>query len=195
MAQDELSAVNALLNAIGSVSVSVLTTAPDVVAARNKLSAIARNVQEVGWYFNTEDYYYALDEDGRQPLPDNLLHLDTFNPTLIQRGTYIYDRVNHTNVLTGLALDGKKYRIVQQLDLTEVPYAAYKYIVSLAKVAFVVEFEGDYQKATILKADALADYTELQKKQLDTLETGYATKPQTARLMSLLPGNFRGYYT
>ena len=197
MAQTELDAVNMLLNAIGTASAPVLTTAPDVKAATKKLAQTSKDIQSVGWYFNTEDFYYSLDVDGKQALPDNALKVDTGVNTLVKRGGYLYDKISHSNVLTGSGYDftNRYYRMVLMLDYAYLPATAYAYIVASAKKLFVIEFEGDYQKAATIEAERMQALTELQKEQLDTTETGYLTNPQTMRLFNMLPGVFRGAYS
>lgn len=48
MAQTILDAVNQLLNAIGSASVPLISTAPDVVAAKTALEQVSKDVQRGG---------------------------------------------------------------------------------------------------------------------------------------------------
>ena len=99
----ELDAVNEMLATIGEAPVNQLDNLglTDAATARNRLYDAMRRVQKRGWYFNT-DYATTLPPDvtGNVWLPANALKV-TFvrfskGKGLTQRGTQVYDAVNHT---------------------------------------------------------------------------------------------------
>ena len=99
-----IGAVNELLAIIGEAPISSLegSLTADVATAKATLERVSREVQSAGWHFNTEvDYPLAPDVNGEITLPSNAVRVD-IDPTrhpgleLVQRGTRLYDRVNHT---------------------------------------------------------------------------------------------------
>ena len=131
-ATTELEAVNIMLRCIGEAPVNTLNDAAivDVGMAQNMLAEISKEVQMEGWTWNTEiDYPLSIDGDGFIYLPNNLAKI-TFDPQdypagqYVQRGTRIYDRVNHTFVFT----DTLYAEIVSFLVFTDLPEAARRYI-------------------------------------------------------------------
>ena len=99
----ELEAVNLMLATIGESPVSSLATTGDlnIAIATQFLYDTSREVQTVGYHFNTEEEYpLALNIDFEIPVPSNNLSLDV-SPIdsafdIVTRGSRLYDRKNHT---------------------------------------------------------------------------------------------------
>lgn len=99
----ELEAVNTLLGSIGESSINSLEVSglADVASAKDVLNEFSREVQTVGWHFNTEDDYpLNRDSSNKITLPSNCLRA-VFTKThgdmkLVQRGLRLYDKVAHT---------------------------------------------------------------------------------------------------
>lgn len=127
----ELEAVNEMLRSIGETPVNSLENLQviDASIALSTLRGVSREVQAKGWHFNTEDNYpLALDEDGYVQLPANTLRVDTVYTSAsvdaIQRGTRLYDKVNHTYVFD----TAPTVELVLMLAFDEMPESARQYI-------------------------------------------------------------------
>tara|TARA_R100000808_G_C2153731_1_gene164267 strand:+ start:4852 stop:5472 length:621 start_codon:yes stop_codon:yes gene_type:complete len=133
----ELEAVNVMLSNIGESPVNTLEddNVVDATVARTILKSISREVQSLGWNFNTDvGYTITKDSNNKFPVPANTAKIDTvdtkstssgtdFDVTL--RGKYLYDRKNHTfNIDT----DSVTVDLVVLLDFEDLPETARRYI-------------------------------------------------------------------
>lgn len=162
----ELEAVNTLLAAIAESRINTLevTGLADVSAARATLDEISREVQLVGWHFNTEeDYPLPRDTSNRITVPANTLKCvvqgSSFDIT--QRGLRLYDKTNHRDTFT----DDLKARVIVLLPWDELPQVARHYIMVRAARIF---------QARTLGADSQFSFSEEEersaKKSLDETE-------------------------
>lgn len=172
----KLEAVNTMLSAIGESPVNSLASGlVDAELAESILDSTSRNVQSMGWHWNTE-YNYKLSPlmDGTVLLPQNALRVDQ-SPNfgigqydLVMRGSKVYDRKNHTFTIG----DSVELDIVFALDFEEMPEAARYYVTIRAARTFQDRVVGsselhgfqekDEQRALIDLRDAeadLADFT------------------------------------
>ena len=134
----KLDAVNTMLSSIGEAPVSSLSSGLiEAEIAESILNTIDREVQSMGWHFNTElNKSFAQDTLGQILLPADILRADATlkanAPNLVQRGLKMYDRTNHTFVIgTAAALD-----VVVQLLFDDLPEVAKRYIVLRATRIF-----------------------------------------------------------
>jgi hypothetical protein len=134
----KLDAVNTMLSAIGEAPVSSLSSGLiEAEIAETILNTVDREVQSMGWHFNTElNKSFAQDTNGQIILPADILQADATlvanSPDLVQRGLKMYDRKNHTfNIGVNVALD-----VVVQLEFTDVPEVAKRYMVLRATRIF-----------------------------------------------------------
>lgn len=184
MVQSELAAVNAMLTAIGDTPVNDLTVIhSDIQAAQNILEDHNIALQSEGWYFNTENWEYTLDVDGKQALPSNTLFANTTNANLVKRGSYIYDLENHTYNLSTRDLTDNYILLVTQLDLDELPYLAYSVIVARAKMQFITELESDSEKVKLMAQSERNMYYQLKKLNLQFSEPNALQSPAAIRLL------------
>lgn len=140
-ATTELNAVNTMLSAIGETPVNSLSgSVPvSVTNARNILAEVSRNVQVIGWHFNTDkDYPLSPDVDGYIAIPSNMIQVD-LNEQLykgrydsIVRAGKLYDRLEHTNVWT----ETVKANVTWLFDFEELPEVAKQYITIRAARVF-----------------------------------------------------------
>ena len=126
----QLDAVNTMLSAIGEAPVNSLSSGlVEAEIAESILKTVDREVQSMGWHFNTElNKSFAQDPSGNIILPADILRADATlkadSLDLVQRGTKMYDRKNHTfNIGTSVALD-----VTVQLDFEDLPEVAKRYI-------------------------------------------------------------------
>lgn len=140
---DELDAVNDILAAIGESPVSSLEGDPnaDVANARRILNQVNIEVQARGWTFNIEEGA-TLSPDSFSGLIEYLsdyLRITTSGGTAyVNRGGYIYDRTNKTDVFTSsLTVD-----LVRFKTFSEMPVCFRSYIVAKASRRFNIRFFG-----------------------------------------------------
>lgn len=156
----ELEAVNLMLQTIGESPVNTLEDVGvvDAVVALSILQMASRQVQLIGWHWNTEDDFPLAPSfpEGEIRLPSNTLKVDTSQADasfdLVQRGTRLYDRVNHTYTI------GRTIRveIVVFLPFDELPEAARAYIAIRAARQFQEKVVG---------SDVLRGFTKLDEMQ------------------------------
>ena len=164
----KLDAVNTMLSSIGEAPVSSLSSGLiEAEIAESILNTIDREVQSMGWHFNTElNKSFAQDTLGQILLPADILRADATlkanAPNLVQRGLKMYDRTNHTFVIgTAAALD-----VVVQLLFDDLPEVAKRYIVLRATRIFQDRVVGsntlhEFQKRD--EAEALVQLKDFDK--------------------------------
>lgn len=141
--RSELDAVNTMLEVIGeqptsSLDVSGLT---EVSLARQLLHNVSREVQNIGWSFNSEEEYpLVADINGNVMVPADALEVDPTDRTVdyIVRGTQLYDKTNHTYNI-GKTVD---VNIIFFLPFENLPQAAREYITIKAARQFQTRFLG-----------------------------------------------------
>lgn len=143
----ELEAVNTMLSCIGESPINSLevTGVEDADAAKAVLNEVSRQVQSIGWHFNSEtDYSLVRDVDGFINVPSNTITVDTtdefYNYDVVQRGLRLYNKKDHTFVFDKTL----KVDIVLLLPWDELPQAARRYIeISAARVFQVRRLGSD----------------------------------------------------
>jgi len=125
----ELDAVNMMLSIIGESPVNSVEDngVVDTVLAKQLLDETNREIQTLGWHWNTDKgYRIAPTTDGEIILPANTLKVDAVDPTLdvVQRGRKLWDRRNHTYKLgKAVVVD-----ITRLLEFEEIPQVARYYV-------------------------------------------------------------------
>ena len=164
----KLEAVNVMLSAIGEAPVNSLSSGLiEAEIAESILNTIDREVQSMGWHFNTDlNKSFAQDTLGQIILPTDILRADATlkadAPNLVQRGLKMYDRANHTFVVGAPAnLD-----VVVQLLFDDVPEPAKRYMVLRATRVFQDRVVGsgtlhDFQQRD--EAEALIQLKDFDK--------------------------------
>ena len=103
----KLEAINVMLTAIGESPVNTITssTTTDVSIAVQILDNVSREIQSVGWHFNTDvNYKLAKNTSNEIVLPSNCLRVDNTHQDadldLVERNRKLWDRENHTYTIT-----------------------------------------------------------------------------------------------
>lgn len=172
-ALSELEAVNLMLSTIGEAPVSSLEVSGDlnVAEARQMLYNVSREVQTVGWYFNTdENYSLVRNLSGEISFPSNVLTLDLsdnntdlWNLDVTQRGSRLYNRKGNTYVFTqDLTVD-----LTWFLPWDDLPQAARQYIAIVAARRFQRRFLGDDVAEKVTAAEET-----MAKAQLEDFDAG-----------------------
>ncbi len=143
----ERQAVNAMLAAIGEAPVNSLSgqVVSEVSLAQQVLSDVNREVQTVGWHFNTVPER-TLTPDGSSNLqrPSNALKVQVHYSQagtydLVVRGGLLYDRKNDTSTFTS----NVKVSVTIGLAWTDLPEYARRYIFVRATRKFVQDVLGE----------------------------------------------------
>ena len=130
----ELEAVNTILSSIGEAPLNSLTgTLPvDGVTAKNVLDEICREVQSMGWHWNSH-YKVDLSRDGYNKIPigNDVLRVklndryDRSSFDVVQRDSYLYNLAKNEDTFTQ---DFEDNDVVYLLDVSKIPEQAKRYI-------------------------------------------------------------------
>tara|TARA_R110000822_G_scaffold9287_6_gene36086 strand:+ start:200 stop:826 length:627 start_codon:yes stop_codon:yes gene_type:complete len=139
----QLQAVNILLSTIGEAPVSSLSSGLlDAETAETLVNEVSRNVQSMGWNFNTElNLTISPNEAGEVVLPVEYVRADlaqsltkfrSSTEEYILRGQRMYDKVKHSFIISKpLKLD-----VVTLLNFAYLPEVARRYITAKASRIF-----------------------------------------------------------
>ena len=173
----QLSAVNSILSTIGEAPVNSLSSGlVDAETAETVLNEVSRDVQSLGWNFNTEsDYTVAADSEGNVVLPTEIVRADLANSVTkyrsskneyVQRGNKMYDKVNHTyNIGQALKLD-----VVVLLAFELLPEVARRYITVKASRLFQERVVGSDTLSSMNRADEQAALFALREMEGDNAD-------------------------
>lgn len=132
----ELEAVNTILSTIGEAPLSTLTGSlpVDGTMAKSVLNEINREVQSMGWHFNTQPKVTLSKDAGNNtiPLATNVLRVE-LNPykhsktdyDIVQRDNILFNLVTNSSTFTE---DLEEVKVVYLLDFSEIPEQAKRYI-------------------------------------------------------------------
>ena len=153
----ELQAVNTILSAVGEPPINSLddSNPADAVIAHNILTEVSREIQSMGWHFNTvREVVFAPDtSDGnRINVGSNVVRVDlepkhTGSYDLVQRGSYLYDRKGQTSSFGSSV----KATVVYMLSWDELPEPARRLITTRGARVFQARMvgSGDHYSFTI----------------------------------------------
>tara|TARA_A100001011_G_C14098545_1_gene751751 strand:+ start:220 stop:831 length:612 start_codon:yes stop_codon:yes gene_type:complete len=131
----ELEAVNTVLSTIGEAPLSTLSGAlpVDGTMAKNVLNEINREVQSMGWHFNTHHKAsLSKDTNNKIPIATNVLRVE-LNPykysktdyDIVQRNNYLYNLATNSDSFTK---DFTEATLIYLLDFADIPEQAKRYI-------------------------------------------------------------------
>jgi hypothetical protein len=155
-----IQAVNSMLSTIGEAPVNSLDSGlVDAETAETVLNEVSRDVQSLGWNFNSEpDYTVAADTNGHVILPNEFIRSDLASSETkyrsskneyVQRGNKMYDKVNHTYAI-GKSL---KLDVVVLLDFELLPEVARRFITVKASRLFQERVVGSDNLSAMNRAD------------------------------------------
>jgi len=158
--ETELSAVNAILGAIGQSPVtSINKTNPEIGFIYNLLRDANVDLQAEGWHFNTERHVKYTPEDvgGIQKIAigNDILKMDVTdgwskrNYDVVKRNGYLYDKYDHTDDWDELT-DGIDLDIVRLISYEDLPEVFKRYIIYKAAVRAATQLVGNPQLAQLL---------------------------------------------
>ncbi len=151
-----LDAINMMLDAIGEAQVSSLENTSgnlDLAAALRKLQQQCEQLQEEGWYFNTEERTLSPDVNGEIVLPENIIRVDStgvdYYRDVIEREGRLYDKDNTTFIFDRPV----QCEIVLMLDFESLPAAPRRYVELLAASKFITNTTGDSAQLNVIFED------------------------------------------
>lgn len=166
----KLEAVNIMLSTIGESPVNSLSSGlVDAELAETILENISKSVQGEGWHFNREEAFpVSPNVNGEIIVPTNTLRADATlghnSKDLIQRGTRMYDKKEHTYNIGETA----KLDLIIELDFTELPEVARRYIAIKAARVFQDRVVGSDALHGFTMQDEAAAYFQLKDFETDT---------------------------
>tara|TARA_Y100001973_G_C5191688_1_gene331392 strand:- start:179 stop:817 length:639 start_codon:yes stop_codon:yes gene_type:complete len=165
----ELDAVNTILSAVGEPPITSLSDPKnaDAAIAQNVLTEITREIQTMGWHFNTQ-YNVAFQPDASKQivLAENIVRIDlvdhgivtqnvTKNSTvtdtrdITQRGDKLFDRTNNTYDFETEVVA----TVIYLLDFTELPEPARRYATIKAARVFQDRMVGSQKHHMFSRED------------------------------------------
>ena len=171
--ETELSAVNAILGAIGQSPVtSLVFTNPEISFIYNLLRDSNVDVQSEGWHFNTERHvkYTPQDVNGVKKIAigSDILQMDVTdgwskrNYDVVKRNGYLYDKMDHTDDWDELT-DGIDLDIVRLISYVDLPEPFKRYIIYKASVRAATQLVGNPELAQLLaQQEAIARATVME---------------------------------
>ena len=168
----ELEAVNTMLATVGEAPINSLSgdLTADIQIAVNLLRDTSRAVQTVGWFFNTEsEYEISRNGSNEIEVPANALEMDlapsnsSWSEDVIQRGSRMYDKYNHTYIFT----ENKKFDIIWFLPWLELPEAARNFIKIRAARIYQDQTVGSGDHHSFSMQDELQAMTLLQTAEVE----------------------------
>ena len=172
--ETELSAVNAILGAIGQSPITSIEGSqdnPEISFIYNLLRDANVDVQNEGWHFNTEKHVKYTPEDvgglKKITVGNDVLKMDVTDGwakkhyDVVKRNGYLYDKYDHTDEwddVTEMYLD-----ITRLLTYDDLPEVFKRYIVYKASTRAATQLIGNPQLARLLaQQEALARATCLE---------------------------------
>ena len=158
--ETELSAVNAILGAIGQSPVtSINKNNPEIGFIYNILRDSNVDLQAEGWHFNTERHvkYTPQDVGGVKKIAigNDILKMDVSdgwskrNYDVVKRNGYLYDKYDHTDDWDELT-DGIDLDIVRLISYEDLPEVFKRYIIYRSSVRAATQLVGNPQLAQLL---------------------------------------------
>ena len=154
--ETELSAVNAILGAIGQSPVtSIDKTNPEIGFIYNILRDSIVDLQAEGWHFNTEKHVtFTPNTDGKIEIGNDILRMDTTDGwvdrthDVVKRNGFLYDKQSQSDDFSGHTTI--KLDIVRLISYEDLPEVFKRYIIHKASVRAATQLLGNAQLAQLL---------------------------------------------
>ena len=159
--ETELSAVNAVLGAIGQSPVTSLNkNNPEIGFIYNLLRDANVDVQNEGWHFNTERHVqYTPDATtGKIAIGNDILRMDVTNGwstrkyDVVKRGGFLYDKYDHTDNWgeDGLKVTTIDLDIVRLLTFEDLPMVFQRLVIAKASTKAATQLVANTQLTQLL---------------------------------------------
>ena len=186
-----LMAVNTMLDSIGEAPVADLTPTGrgDVVSAIARLEEVNREIQEEGWWFNTETITITIDVGGELPLPANTLSVDRIDywpvNELVERDDKLYNvKTNSfTDFPAHILADGVEVDVITLFGFESIPQVARHYIMINAARRLADRRVGDPTTSSFTKNDELTARVKLEQKETENGDYNIFKNYKTGRVL------------
>jgi hypothetical protein len=148
----ELEAVNAMLSLIGEAPIASLEgdLIADAALARNILREASRQIQEVGWHFNTDERFrMSPDVNGEIQVPSDALRIDSDWIDIVARGSRLYNRETNSYTFSTYL----ECTITRYLEWDDLPSAVRRYVSAKATTLFATRALGSAEIVNQAKAE------------------------------------------
>ena len=159
--ETELSAVNAILGAIGQSPVTVVDkTNPEIGFIYNILRDSNVDLQAEGWHFNTEKHvkYTPDDTTGKIAIGNDILSMDVHDNhirreyNLVRRNGVLYDKQDHTDDFS--AIDSIDLDVVRLYNFEDLPIVFRRFITYRASAAAATQLVANPNLVRLLSNQA-----------------------------------------
>lgn len=167
-----LEVVNQMLGTMGESPLASLEEPHEFKgAAVNLLEKENRILQSRGWWFNMECMTVAPMVNGRILLAGDIIEVRTKCRTIVQRGQYLYDLKNGTDIFT----KSVELTAIRVIPFANVPESASDYIGWSATLKFQVLYDGDTARTRSIEQSLGSSYTachtiDIRNKQANMIE-------------------------
>jgi hypothetical protein len=165
-----LNALNIMLSTIGEPPITAEnSTNLDAAMAGNILDEVTKEVQKMGWVFNTEEgVSLATNPDGEIPIGNSVLRLkieeQVTRRRYVHRGDRIYDTQRKSYIIGGPL----KATIIRNLVWDKLPEDAKRYITIRASRIFANRMVGDGESHGYTTMDEMQARADLREMELDS---------------------------
>ena len=154
----ELSAVNAILGAIGQAPVTNLNFQnPEIGLIYDIFKQCCADVQQEGWHFNSEDHWPApVEANGTVLVPQNCLRMDISGgqvwrtTDVVTRDGVLYDKIRHSNDFSAYA-PTVAVDVVRLEPFEHIPPVFQRYITLMASVRAATQLVTNPQLTQLLQ--------------------------------------------
>jgi hypothetical protein len=186
-----------MLSVIGEGGVSSTTsTHPSVQAASRILDTEDVDFQQTGWWFNREHLLTLVpDNEGRVSVPASALDLRISDVErklpaeklrYVRRGNYIYDSIEHTNVISRKVV----VDIIVRLPIESLPSLAASYLMHKSRQTINLDDDGDTFKAGELEKQTMIAFAKLKAAELKITGVNALDSPYAQRLLSRIGSGY-----
>jgi hypothetical protein len=184
----KLEAINTMLSNVGEAPVNSLTGSltADVRLAQNILDEVSREVQSVGWHFNTEkDVPLAPNSENQVELSGGVARVDLEGDNIdssydvVVRGSKLYNRKNRTYTFTAT----KKYTVTYMLDWEQLPESARRYIMIRSARIYQDRLVGSETLSAFSRSDEQSALFSLREYEMETADYSVFDNWDVARII------------
>jgi len=184
----KLEAINTMLSNVGEAPVNSLTGSltADVRLAQNILDEVSREVQSIGWHFNTEkDVPLAPNSENQVELSGGVARVDLEGDNIdssydvVVRGSKLYNRKNRTYTFTAT----KKYTVTYMLDWEQLPESARRYIMIRSARIYQDRLVGSETLSAFSRSDEQSALFSFREYEMETADYSVFDNWDVARII------------
>ena len=174
-ATTKLNAINTMLSVVGEAPVNNLSgqVTSDVKLAETMLEETSREVQSLGWHFNTKkDKPLPPDSTNQVNLSSSVVRVDLEDANLdseydiVVRGARLYNRKALTYTFTKTL----KYTVVSLLEWDDLPETARRYIMIRAARIYQDRLVGSEKISAFTRSDEATAFRAMREYEMETAD-------------------------